>query len=86
MKWHQDNDSTQWKFSQSLSSSKQIILSVVTYKLYLQQKKKPQRKFWIWKPGFNMLTAHLPVKKTSYRKLPIKTPPIRGAVLFNTET
>lgn len=33
-----------------------------------------------------MLTAHLPVKKTSYRKLPIKTPPIRGAVLFNTET
>lgn len=59
----------------SLSSSKHIILSVVTYKLYLQQKKKPQRKFWIWKPGFNMLTAHLPVKKTSYRKLPIKIPP-----------
>lgn len=27
-------------FSQSLSSSKHIILSVVTYKLYLQQKKK----------------------------------------------
>lgn len=44
MKWHQDNDSTQWKFSQSLSSSKHIILSVVTYKLYLQQKKKTTKK------------------------------------------
>lgn len=44
MKWHQDNDSTQWKFSQSLSSSKHIILSVVTYKLYLQQQQKTTKK------------------------------------------
>lgn len=76
------------KFSQSLSSSKHIILSVVTYKLYLQQKKKKKK---TTKKILNMKTKiqHVNSPSTSEENFLSQTSDqnthIRGAVLFNTE-
>lgn len=73
-------------FSQSLSSSKHIILSVVTYKLYLQQKKKTTKKILNMKTRIQHVNSPSTSEENFLSQTSDQNTPIRGAVLFNTET
>lgn len=74
------------EFSQSLSSSKHIIPSVVTYKLYLQQQKNHKEKVLNMKTRIQHVNSPSTSEENFLSQTSDQNTLIRGAVLFNTET